>query len=278
MELLMTLPQDVQKLLFVDKTLKYRVDVQAFIGETAVYTFTQPIDVKWGAPLYGLQIANPTFSQYNSTHVKAESAVSFVNHSPYWDVDTRIQERIFNITSWELKGSGAINVKAPKGASFSETSSSFIKLDSKILNTLLFNDTTLAYRVVLSGTVMDSVFSIEKPLIYSWGAPIFNLTLGEPTYQPLDPTSVTMRLPFNFTNNSPFIRLDTTVKGQFYDASGNLVGSSNPTAFIVSPNTFYKGEIVGSVKAAAVAAGKIRLKMIFTTLYGTFTKEVSLVA
>lgn len=278
LELLMRLPQDAQKLLFADKTLKYRVELQAFIGETVAYTITQPIEVRWGAPLYGLQIAYPTFSQHNSTHVKAASAVSFTNHSPYLDVDTQIQERIFNITSGELKGLGAINVKAPKGASFNETSSSFIKLDSQTLSTLLFNDTILAYRVVLSGTLMDSAFTIERLLTYSWGAPILNLTLGRPVYQPLDLTHVTINLPFNFTNNSPFIKLDASIKVEFYDTAGNLVGSSSPTAFSVPSSTFYKGEITGPVKASVVAAKTIQLKMIFTTLYGTFTKEVSLVA
>lgn len=272
------LPTDMQSLMSNDTTLKYRAELKAFIGDTEALTLSHPIEVNWGAPFYNLKIGTPTFSQHNSTHVKAESDISFSNHSPYLAVDIEIQEKIFNATSGKLQGVGAMPIKAPQGRSFQGSMTSFIRLETTALSTLLFNDATLQYKVVLSGAFMDFTFSEERLFNYSWGAPILNLRLGKPTFQPFNLTRVKAVVPINFTNNSPFLNLDSNMKAEFYNSTGNLVGSGDPMAVTAPAKTFFQGEITGLIDVSTVGAGTIRLKLVFTTIYGTFTKEVNLVA
>jgi LEA14-like dessication related protein len=155
----------------------------------------------------------------------------------------------------------------------------FKAITPETLRRLAFNDESFTIEI-RGGLSLDPLLSLalSARTMLQWSAPISDFKIGEPKFTPHNVTHILISVPITFTNNSPFIKLNATMKGELYDTAGNLVGSSGRTAFVVPSHTFYEGEVAGPVKASVVAAGTIQLRIIFTTLYGTFTKEVSLVA
>lgn len=270
-------PEALRRLAFNDES--FTIDIRGGLSLDPLLSLALSARtvLQWGAPLYDFKVGEPTFTPRNVTHILVSVPITFTNKSPYFAVSGRIVAKLYDEADIS-QGTGLLKVDAPKGSQYQRSLELLMRLPQD-LQKLLFTDETLRYRVELQMFMGETAaYTFTEPIEIRWGAPVLNLKLGKPAYQLLNLTHVTMILPFNFTNNSPFIELDATMKGELYDTAGNLVGSSGPTAFVVPSGTFYKGEVTGPVKASVVAAGTIQLRIIFTTLYGTFTKEVSLVA
>ncbi|MGB9741274.1 MAG: hypothetical protein ACP5IM_04890 [Candidatus Bathyarchaeia archaeon] len=78
-------------------------------------------------------------------------------------------------------------------------------------STFTFNDTTLILYEAVSMSIAETVpFRASTNITIPWGAPLYNLSLGEPEYIAVNRTHTLIKIPVNFENHA------------FFDITGNL--------------------------------------------------------
>jgi hypothetical protein len=249
--------------LVLDPLLSLGLSAQAFL--------------RWGAPLSGLSVGQPAIMPYNLTHLLASVPVSFVNNSTFIDLSGRVRVAVYDEAN-SLRGVGELNVTAPKGSRYRGSLDLPMMIPAGI-DQMLLNDTVLNYRadVAVSINNFGRALNFSQPIEVDWGAPLRDLKIGSPAVQPFNLTDVAVTVPYNFTNNSPS-SLNASIKTGFYSSTGTLIGSSGWTEISVPAGNFFQGSIRTLLKASDIIAGGVKARLTIETAYGTFTKEMDLVA
>ncbi|MCW4053814.1 MAG: hypothetical protein NWE84_02685 [Candidatus Bathyarchaeota archaeon] len=106
----------------------------------------------------------------------------------------------------------------------------------------MFNDNSLNISVT-AGLNFAELFpaQISTNFAFPWGAPFYNFALGEPSYEQVDLTQVTIAVPMSFENHALF-DIAGNIKIEIYDRADSLVGESQ-TPVYVSQNSAYEGEV-----------------------------------
>lgn len=279
MQFPLELPANSENLLFNDTTLSYTAQVSFFESSgTMLFDVSQPVSIDWRAPLSNLTLGAPQFEAYNSTHVMILVPVSFQNTNDYVDISTTLDAGIFNATSGALLGTGKLSVNVPPDSSFSSNFVTYIPLDKLSMNSLLFNDSTLNLKTIVNGTYSGCSFSLTKDFSANWGAPMKNLEFGSLTGSAYNSTTARFTLPFNFTNNSPYLDLSETVGGFVLNGGeeGGQIGTITNTGVYAQRDTFYSGELSGFIELASLSdRTSFTLELTFQTPFGTFVQDVS---
>jgi hypothetical protein len=101
------------------------------------------------------------------------------------------------------------------------------------LSHLLFNDTTLNFEMSLALRYADIIpFRISTNNTLPWGAPLYNLTIGNIIINPSGTANVGVNLPLSFENHS-FFDLNGTVRAEIINTLDQQV--STTTAPINAP-------------------------------------------
>jgi hypothetical protein len=127
----------------------------------------------------------------------------------------------------------------------------------------IFNDTTLVLYEAIGMSVAEIIpFKASTNVTIPWGAPLYNLSLGEPEYVAVNRNHTLIRIPVSFENHS------------FFDVAGNLIISmydseytiveEGQTAIEVPSHTIYSGNAEVYVESTAIPSSGL-LKIYFQT-------------
>ena len=130
-----------------------------------------------------------------------------------------------------------------RGDTVNETHDISISLEdivAKNLTYMLFNDINLSVGMLVGLTYANAIpLTISTSLPMPWGAPLSNLTTGEPSYTAIgEPPSIQVTVPLSFENHA-FFGLNGTISLEIADSSHELVGSGTTDKFDIPPQTFY---------------------------------------
>ena len=102
----------------------------------------------------------------------------------------------------------------------------------------LFNDTNLAVSVTAGLTFAELLpAQLSTNITYPWGAPFYNFTLGQPSYDRLNTTHSRVTVPMSFKNHAAF-DLTGNIRIELYDSANSLLGESQ-TALNVTRGSSY---------------------------------------
>ncbi len=264
---LATAPQE----LTVSATLA--ASVPPFVGVTG----SVGAQLSWGAPVSGLTVGQPSFSQYNSTAVEASVPVKFANDNAYLAVSGDGLVTVLNSLGQKV-GSGSVTLDVQPNSQFDQAVHLYIGIPAGQLQSLLTQDQTLSYSAVLSIPTGGSTFTMTEPLTYSWGAPMNGLSVGTLAASPVNATYSAVTAPLGFTDASSFLGVSGTVSGTMTTSSGTVVGTVSPTPVSVTPGQSFSGTVSGLMQNSALGQGSYVLHLTFATQYGTFTTEVAVAA
>ena len=200
--------------------------------------------------------------------------VYFKNQNKFIDIHIPISIAVLNLTTSEEIGSGFILIKASHVSEFKGTAEVFLKLDKIPLPTIMFNDAQLKFKVVFKGRMDFFEAKLDRQITYNWSAPIKNLSLGELRFQPKNITHSTIIIPLSFEDSSPFLELSGVIKGEVLDDRGIKLGYINPQSITITPGSRFSKELQGSVSNEAVSKKSLTIRLIFSTQFGDFVKEV----
>ena len=86
---------------------------------------------------------------------------------------------------------------------------------------------------------------ISANFTFPWGAPFYNFAVGEPSFEVVDFTHVTVSAPMSFENHAVF-DITGNIRVEFYDSDDSLLGESQ-TVLYVPQYSSYEGDIEFSV-------------------------------
>lgn len=153
----------------------------------------------------------------------------FVNNSGFYDLSE------LNITASVADHNGSLVVTSatfmpsiPRDSSVETTHNLSINLDeitSSALN-CLFNDTVLNLDTSMKLNFAHVIpFQISRNTTIPWGAPLYNFSIGQVSYDFHNLTHQRVIIPLSFENHSPYFSVHGTTKVELYNSSGEIVGS-----------------------------------------------------
>jgi filamentous hemagglutinin family protein len=123
-------------------------------------------------------------------------------------------------------------------------------------STFIFNDTTLVLYEAVGMSVAEIIpFTASTNITIPWGAPLYNLNLGEPEYLAVNRTHTLIRIPVSFENHS-FFDIAGNLIIRMYNSANTLVEEGQTTIEVPS-NTIYSGYAEVYVKNTAIPSSGV---------------------
>ena len=214
-----------------------------FVGISG--SVTTPL--QWGAPVSGLAVGQPSFSQYNSTTIEAAVPVKFTNDNAYLTVSGEGQVSVLNSTGQKV-GSGSVGLSVAPNAQFDQSVDLFINVPPSQILSLLTQDQTLSYSAVLSLPTGGGTFTLTEPISYNWGAPLSGLAVGTPTATAKNSTTYQVSVPLSFADHSSSIAVSTDLTAKLLNATTGAVIGTGSLPVSVSPGGSFSGDAVTYVQ------------------------------
>ncbi|MBC7121193.1 MAG: hypothetical protein H5T33_06445 [Candidatus Methanosuratus sp.] len=251
------IPGQSLSLLFQESgNLSVEVDAEAGIAPFVRITASVSAEVPWSPPVQDLQIGDPAFLGYNSTHLSASIPVSFRNTGEFV-VDGSMNVTILDAETGAPAGAGALGIYAPPQSDFSGDLVFAVRLPENA-TALLFEDMTFRYNFTLGFDLYGiEVFSETEPVDIEWGALVSNPYLGSPAVSPHNLTFASLAFPIGFENANDFVTLDGSVTVALV-INDQTVAESSPVYIHAPPDSSVSTEVVLQVpKWALVASGNL---------------------
>ncbi|MGB9676760.1 MAG: hypothetical protein ACPL0C_06210 [Candidatus Bathyarchaeales archaeon] len=105
---------------------------------------------------------------------------------------------------------------------------------------LIFNDTTFTLYEAVGMSVAEAIpFTASTNITFPWGAPLYNLEIGEPEYVAVNRTHTLIRTPINFENHA-FFDIIGNLSTRMYDFENVMIGETQ-TVIEAPSQTVYSG-------------------------------------
>ncbi len=117
----------------------------------------------------------------------------------------------------------------PRGSNIETAHNVSMSLDdttSKLLD-YLFNDTVFNLDLSLKLNFAGAIpFQVSTNMTMPWGAPLYNFSIGQVSYNFLNLTHQEVIIPISFENHSSYFSVDGFMRVEIYNDNGELLGSS----------------------------------------------------
>lgn len=142
----------------------------------------------------------------------------------------------------------------PRGSSIETAHNVSMSLDdttSKLLD-YLFNDTVFNLDLSLKLNFARAIpFQVSTNMTMPWGAPLYNFSIGQISYNFLNLTHQEAIIPISFENHSPYFSVDGFMRFEIYNDNGELLGFSVSDLNVPS-HSGYDGQVETIVDVSKV--------------------------
>ena len=170
----------------------------------------------------------------------------FVNNSGFYD----LSELNLTVDAMDYNGSLVSTSTTfvpliPRGSSVETAHNVSISLDDITSEALdyLFNDTIFNLDMCMKlnfARVIPFQGSINKTI--PWGAPLYNFSIGQISYDYHNLTHQRVVIPLSFENHSPYFGINGTMQVEIYNSRDELVGSRTVSLNVPS-HSRYEGQV-----------------------------------
>jgi len=204
------------------------------------------------------------------------------NHELLYSLPLRIENRgfyslkAFNITTAYLDAGGSEISRAstfvqviPHGENVTLFHNATLSMDSLLEKDeqYLFNDKNLKTSITIGWNFAELIpVQLSTNVTFPWGAPFYNFTLGQPSYDLFNSTHSRATVRLSFENHAVF-DLDGNIRVELYDSLNSLLGESH-AAFSVARSSRYADNLefyVPLSTAPLPAAQNGHYKVFFST-------------
>jgi len=107
----------------------------------------------------------------------------------------------------------------------------------------LFNDTIFNLNMSMKLNFASVVpFQVSMNKTIPWGAPLYNFSVGQPSYDDYNGTHQRVIIPLSFENHSPYFGVDGTMRIEMCNASGGVIASGT-SSLDVSSHSKYEDQV-----------------------------------
>jgi hypothetical protein len=153
--------------------------------------------------------------------------ITIINKGLY-NIDCfNITTKILDQDGFEITNGSTFIPAIGKGQEVTATHNMTLKVNDLLQRNenYLFNDTEL--RINETGSIrIAEIIPVQASTNFSmpWGAPLYNFTLGQHQYAPINYTHVSVTIPISF-NNHAFFDLNGSIRIQMYNSANRLIGA-----------------------------------------------------
>jgi len=186
----------------------------------------------------------------------------FVNNTGLYD----LSELNMTVTVMDYNGSlvstsTTFVPSIPRGSYIESAHNVSMSLDditSKLVN-YLFNDTVFNLDMSLKLNFAHAIpFQASMNETVPWGAPLYNFSIGQFSYDSYNLTHERVIIPLSFENHSPFFGIDGTMRVELYNSNEELLGSSVSDLNVPS-HSKYDGQVEMIVDISKITgSGEVR--------------------
>jgi len=154
----------------------------------------------------------------------------FVNNAGLYDLsEINMTVAVMDYQQSVLSTSTTFVPLIPRGSNLETTHNVSMSLEdgtSKLLD-YLFNDSVFILDMSLKLNFAHSVpFRVSTNMSVPWGAPLYNFSIGQVSYNFLNLTHQEAIIPVSFENHSPYFSVDGVMRVEIFNDNGELFGFS----------------------------------------------------
>jgi len=182
----------------------------------------------------------------------------FVNNAGLYDLsEINMTVAVMDYQQSVLSTSTTFVPLIPRGSNLETTHNVSMSLEdgtSKLLD-YLFNDSVFILDMSLKLNFAHSVpFRVSTNMSVPWGAPLYNFSIGQVSYNFLNLTHQEAIIPVSFENHSPYFSVDGVMRVEIFNDNGELFGFSMSDLNVPSHSS-YIGQTEIAVDVSRVTGG-----------------------
>lgn len=154
----------------------------------------------------------------------------FVNNTGLYDLsEINMTVAVMDYQQSMLSTSTTFVPLIPRGSDLETMHNISMSLEdgaSKLLD-YLFNDSVFILDISFKLNFAHSIpFEVSTNMSLSWGAPLYNFSIEQVSYNFLNLTHQEAMIPFSFENHSPYFSVDGAMRVEIYNDNDELLGFS----------------------------------------------------
>lgn len=170
----------------------------------------------------------------------------FINNTGLYDLsELNITADVMDYNESLLSTSTTFMPLIPRGSNVETTHNITISLDdiTSKAQTYLFNDTKFNVDMSAKLNFAHAIpFQVSTNMTMPWGAPLYNFSIGQISYDFYNLTHQRIIVPLSFENHSPYFSVDGTIQVELYNSRGEVVGSETLSLDVPS-HSRYEGQV-----------------------------------
>jgi len=270
---LSNLPMDeLKRLVTSNDTLALIVRVSVGMFPLAGIGASVDAVAEWSPIVTNLTFLTPSVQPINLTHAEVALPFTFINPSDL-DVPAVIAGNLTSTygASAQFSQELVIHSNSPNSGSVSVAMPLPENMTEYLFSPSVFNISALAEVTVFG--LIPVPFNVTYTV--DWGAPLTNLTFGDPAVGPINSSHSIVAVPFNFTNANDFVTAEGSFTATILLPNGSVAGTSQLVTFLAPPHTSFASNAAFTILNSSVSPS-YTLVASFETPYGNFQKEVQI--
>lgn len=269
---LSALPADeLQRLASSSDTIRLAASAGVGVIPLAAFGASVSASAEWSPVVANLTFLAPSVQLVNLTHARVTLPFTFINPSAL-EVPAVIEGNLTSTYGARARFSDSMTIRSNSpnsGSVFAD-----VPLPANMTDYLTSNQT-----IRLAASAAVTVFGAARlpfntTCDVAWGAPMSNLTFGDPEAGPINSTHSIVAVPFSFANANDFMTVEGTFTADLILPNGSVAGTSHQAAFRAPPGDMFSSNVAFEVPNIA-ASPSYTMVVSFATPYGSFQTEVA---
>ena len=194
----------------------------------------------------------------------------FVNNTGLYDLsELNMTVAVMDYNGSSISTSTTFVPSIPRGSSIETAHNISMSLDdimSKLLD-YLFNDTVFNIDLSLKLNFARAIpFQVSTNMTIPWGAPLYNFSIGQISYNYFNLTYQEAVIPISFENHSPYFGVDGTMRVEIYKDNDELLGFGASDLNVPSHSS-YDGQVETTVDISKITGSGEVLFYFETSLF-----------
>jgi hypothetical protein len=202
----------------------------------------------------------------------------FINNAGLYDLsELNITATVMDHNQSLLSTSATFVPLIPRGSSVETAQNVSISLDDIMSNAqiYLFNDTDFEVSMSAKLNFAHTIpFQVSTNMTMAWGAPLYNFSIGQISYNYINLTHQEAIIPISFENHSPYFGVEGTMRVELYNDDDELLGFGVSDLNVPSHSS-YNGQ-VGIIVDLSKITGRGEVCFYFETSVFSFGPVVML--
>lgn len=206
----------------------------------------------YSVTLIRLGFAEPTIN-LTEENLTVTLPITLGNNGYYSIIDLNVTTLLSDSENSRISGATTYIPQIPPQNNSTILHNITLSIQEMMSNThYLFDDSNFTLHGIAQLEYANLIpFSFETNASIPWGAPLYNLTIGDPTYTVYNTSHLSFVVPISFDNHSPYFGVTGIIRIEILNSNQQVVGEGAVSVDVPS-NTSYYGQLEAVINAISI--------------------------